>query len=113
MKRKKEGLRSAFERLAERAAEAGFMDADRLMNCTPAEIERTLCAFAVQERQKWEQLDAAAWLAARYAVIGWHAPNRFPKRPEGVRAKTMTDEEMKQVFEALAQRAEWRKEEAT
>lgn len=113
MKGKQEGLRRAFERLAERAAEAGFPDADRLRHCTPAEIERTLCAFAVQEQKKWEQLDAAAWLAARYAAIGWHAPNRFPKRPEGVRAKEMTDEEMKQVFEALAKRADRRKEEQT
>lgn len=107
----KEGLRRAFEKCMERAAEAGFEDAARLGECTPAEIELKLRAFAARERRRWERLDAAAWLAARYAAVGWHAPSRFPRRPDGVRRGAMTDEEMKQVFTALAQRGTMRREE--
>lgn len=73
---------------------------------TPAEAELALCAFAARERRRWEQIDAAAWLTARYAAIGWHAPRRFPKRPEAVRRKAMSDAAMKAAFEAMARRCD-------
>lgn len=99
-----EGLWRRFDRIVERAAEAGFPDASRLYRLTPAEIELELRAYSAREQRCWERLDAAAWLAARYAAIGWHTPKRFPKRPEGVRRKpeAMTDAAMKDVFVALA-----------
>ena len=88
------------------AAEAGFSGAADLYAMTPREAELALCAFAARERRRWERIDAAAWLAARYAVIGWHAPRRFPKRPEGVRRReeAMSDAAMKAVFEAISAR---------
>lgn len=99
-----EGLRRRFERIVERAAEAGFPNAARLCGLTPAEIELEMRAFSAREQRRWERLDAAAWLAARYATIGWHAPKRFPKRPEGVKRKpkAMKDAAMKDVFVQLA-----------
>lgn len=73
---------------------------------TPVEIEWALAAFAAGERRKMEQLDAAAWMAGRYAAFAWHAPRRFPKRPDCVRRRPveMTDEEMKRVLVGLAGR---------
>ena len=100
------GLRRRFDEIVRRAAEAGYGGAAGLFGMTPAEIELELAAFAARQRLEWERLDAAAWLAARYAAIGWHAPKRFPRQPEGVvrRAETMSDAAMKNVFLAMAER---------
>ena len=73
---------------------------------TPAEIELELRAF-----QRGAAADRAhgrrrAWLAGRYAAIAWHAPRRYPSRPDGVlhpRAP-MTDAGMKRVALGLAHR---------
>ena len=88
------------------AAEAGFPGAPGFYGMTPEEIGLEMSAFAAREQRKWERLDAAAWLAARYAVIGLHAPKRFPRRPEGVKRKekAMSDAAMKGVFQAMAER---------
>ena len=55
-----EGLRRRFDRIVERAAEAGFPDASRLYRLTPAEIELELRAYSAREQRCWERLDAAA-----------------------------------------------------
>lgn len=97
-------LRERFTAIVRRAAEAGYPDAGRLFSMTPAEIEWALTAFTAAERAKMERLDAAAWLAGRYCAIGWHAPRKYPKRPDGVRRPqpAMSDAEMQAVFMKLA-----------
>lgn len=56
--------------------------------------------------REMEQLDALAWLTGRYVAIGWHAPRKYPKRPEGVRrtVPAMSDQAMKDVFLGMARR---------
>lgn len=101
---KYKNLREQFERIARRAAEAGYPDAGRLFAMTPVEIEWELAAFAARERTAMERLDTAAWLTGRYCAVGWHAPKRYPRRPDGVRRapSVMSDEDMKAVFQRLA-----------
>ena len=92
--------------MLERAAEAGFEDAGRLMRLTPAEIEWELSAFAARRRMELERLDDLAWLVGRYVSIGVNAPKRYPRRPDGVarRREPMADAAMKRVFLELAER---------
>jgi len=47
-----------------------------------------------------------AWLTGRYVLMALHAPKRYPRRPDGVRAqrRPMTDAQMKQVFISMAGR---------
>ncbi len=99
-------LRGRFQTMIARAADAGFEQPERLWRLTPAEIELELRAFAARERRRIERMDEGAWLAGRYAAIAWHAPRRYPSRPDGVlhpRAP-MTDAEMKRVALGLARR---------
>lgn len=49
-----------------------------------------------------EQLDAAAWLAGRYAALAILTPGRYPKSPDGLAPAPMGDEAMKAVFERMA-----------
>ena len=100
----REGLRRRFERIVQRAAEAGFPGAARLWALSPAAAELELTAFAAQRARRAEELDAAAWAAARYAAIGLLAPKRFPRRPELSRPVEMSGAEMKAVFEGLSRR---------
>lgn len=51
-----------------------------------------------------ERIDAAAWLTGRYCATGWHAPGRYPRRPDGIRPAPMSDGAMKEVFAGLAAR---------
>ena len=92
--------------MARKAAEAGFDGAVKLFGMTPVEAELELTAFAARQRQTLERLDEAAWLAGRYAAIGWHAPKRYPRRPEGVerRRAEMSDAEMKDALLGFARR---------
>ena len=100
------GLRARFLKIVECAADAGISGAAGLLDRTPAEIELELRAAAARQMREMEQLDALAWLTGRYAAIGWHAPRKYPKRPEGVRrtAPAMSDQAMKDVFLGMARR---------
>lgn len=102
------GIRERFGAVVQRAAEAGFPNPSRLFTMTPREIEWTLTAFAAQQRMEMERLDAAAWLIGRYCAVGWHAPRRYPKKPDGVRRArpTMSDAEIRAVFEKMAKEGE-------
>ena len=99
-------VRERFLEIARQAAEAGYPDAQSLFSLTPTEIEWALNAFAAQERRSSRRMDAQAWLTGRYAAIGWHAPRRYPRRPNAVYTPPaqMSDREMKDVFERLARR---------
>ena len=73
---------------------------------TPIEAELELTAFAARQRQALERMDEVAWLAGRYAAIGWHAPKRYPRRPEGVKRRRarMSDAEMKDALLGFVRR---------
>ena len=73
---------------------------------TPAEAELALTAYAARERRKLERMDAAAWLAGRYAAVAWHAPGRYPQRPATLKPARMSDGEMKAALLALARQRE-------
>ena len=92
--------------MARRAAGAGFDGAAGLFDMTPVEAELALTAFAARQRQALERLDEAAWLAGWYAAIGWHAPKRYPRRPEGVKRRRaeMSDAEMKDALLGFVRR---------
>ncbi len=101
-------IRERFERIIEKAAEAGFPDAEGLMRLTPREMEWALKSFAARRRQALELMDAAAWLAGRYAAIAINAPGKYPSAPDGVNAdlpdSEMTDAEIRGAFERLARK---------
>lgn len=101
-------IRERFERIVERAAKAGFPDAERLMRLTPREMEWALESFAARRRQALELMDAAAWLAGRYAAIAINAPGKYPSAPDGVNANPpdseMSDAEIRGAFERLARK---------
>ena len=101
-----EGLRRRFERIVQRAAEAGFPGAARLWAMAPAEAELELSAFAARRARRAEELDAAAWAAARYVAVGLLAPKQFPRRPELSRPAEMDGAAMKAVFEGMAERGD-------
>ena len=102
-----EGLRRRIEKIVQRAAEAGFPGAARLWTISPAEVELELSAFAARRARRAEELDAAAWAAARYAAVGLLAPRRFPRRPELSRPAEMSSAEMKAVFAGLSGNGKW------
>ncbi len=99
-------LRQRFARMTERAAEAGWQDAEKLWHMTPREIELAFKALAAQERRRMARADALAWLMGRYAAIAWHAPRRYPHRPDGVVCDRppMREAEMKRVLLNIARR---------
>lgn len=99
-------LREDICRLVRSAAEAGVLQAWRLAELTPREIELELSALAARRRLELERADAAAWLTGRYVLTAVHAPRRYPARPGGVavRHRNMTDADMKKVFAAMAER---------
>jgi len=55
-----------------------------------------------------ENTDALAYLAGRYVLIAFHAPKRYPRRPDGVShpPKKMTDQQIKRFFAELSARKE-------
>ena len=97
-------VRSGAQRLVERAARAGMSGAWALLSRTPREIDAELCAWAERRRRQWEDMEILAWRMGGYAMVGMHAPKRYPRRPD-VRvsgARPMTDDEMKRAFAAMA-----------
>lgn len=97
-----ESLRRQAEAILDRAAEAGYPNPASLLVLTPREIEWALKARSAQDRRRLEALDAAAWLAGRYAALAILNPKRYPKRPDGLSPAPMGDGEMKAVFERMA-----------
>ena len=92
--------------IIDRAAAAGVAGAYRFWAMTPREIEWELSAFAAARRREEERIDLLAFLIGRYGLFAVHAPRRYPKRPDGLKAQArpMSDGEMKRVFLALAGR---------
>lgn len=90
--------------MIESAAQLGISRPWELTRCTPRELQWELRAQAARRQAELEQLDLLGWLAGRYAMIGVHAPRRFPRKPNCVRRQTapMTDAQMKRAFAAMA-----------
>ena len=99
-------VRKSAEELLLRAAEAGMAHPERLLHCTPREIEAAFAAHAARMQRRLEESDLLAWLTARYCTIGMHTPKRFPRRPNAVRIRRseMTDAQMRRVFMEFAER---------
>ena len=97
-------VRSGAQRLVERAARAGMSGAWALLSRTPREIDTELCAWAERRRRQREDMEILAWRMGGYAMVGVHAPKRYPRRPnvQANRARRMTDGEMKRAFAAMA-----------
>lgn len=88
------------------AARTGMQGVQRLMNCTPQEIQWEMEAFVTGRRLAAEDMDLAAWLTGRYVMTALHAPRRYPVRPDGVfrRPREMEQEDMKRTFQLIAER---------
>ncbi|MBQ8508253.1 MAG: hypothetical protein IJ466_12595 [Clostridia bacterium] len=101
-------FRETARELLRSAAELGMGEAHRLLFLTPWEIELCFQALAARRQAELERSDLLGWLAGRYALIGFHAPKRYPRRPDAVqkRPARMSDGQMKQVFAAMAARKE-------
>ena len=89
----------------ERAARLGLAPARALWHMTPKELELAVQAEKARQASRLEWADALAWLAGGYAALGVHAPQRYPRRPEGLRSGgEMTDAEMERAALAFAAR---------
>lgn len=99
-------VRKSAEELLLRAAEAGIAHPERLLRCTPREIELAFLAQTANRQRRLEEIDLLAWLIGRYVTIGMHAPKRFPRRPNAVQVRKteMTDAQMRRVFMDFAER---------
>lgn len=99
------GIGEAAREMMQSAAELGVSRPWLLLACTPRELQLELRARMARRQAELERLDLAGWLAGRYAMIGLHAPRRYPKKPCCVRrqAAPMTDEQMKRAFAAMAE----------
>ena len=96
--------RSAME-LVENAAAAGVDQPWALLKLSPMEIRLQLRAHCARMERQQQGTDLLAWMTGRYVLAAFHAPRRYPRRPEFflTRHSAMSDEEMKRVFCALAQ----------
>lgn len=96
--------RSAME-LVENAAAAGMDKPWELLNLSPREIQLQLRAHCARMEMLRQNTGLLAWLTGRYVLAAFHAPRRYPRRPDGFTQvrRAMNDEEMKRVFCALAQ----------
>ena len=93
-------MKARLEDLMDRAAEAGFENANALSRLTPREAVRAFRAFEAEKRRELELADALAWLIGRYVAIALNAPERYPSRPDGIcnPPREMTEAEMKCAF---------------
>lgn len=103
-----ESLHECARALVENAAQAGVMNAEKLLDLSPREIELHMQALQAQRRHRMEMMDLQGWIAGRYVLAAFHAPRRYPQRPDAVlkEVRPMSDMEMKHVFAALAARRE-------
>ena len=79
-----------------------------ILNLSPQEIELQFRAIAAKRRAEMEKIDVLAYLAGRYCLIAFHAPRRYPRRPDGVYhpPEKMTDQQIKQFFADISARKE-------
>ena len=101
-----QNLRAAAADMLRSAAEAGVSQAWKLLGCTPRELETEFRALASARQAQLERMDLLAWLTGSYVMAAFHAPKRYPRRPNCLRRsmRDMTDGQMKRVFCAMAQR---------
>lgn len=91
--------------LVENAAAAGMDRPWELLHLSPNEIRLQMQAHCARAESHRQDMDLLAWLVGRYVLAAFHAPRRYPRRPDGFLQprRAMNDEEMKRVFCALAQ----------
>lgn len=99
-------MRERMEEWSLQAARAGMDGVENIAHKTIYEIEMEMEAFVAKRRRAAEDMDLLAWLAGRYVLTAIHAPRRYPAQPNGVagRPREMRPEEMKRVFQAMAER---------
>lgn len=78
--------------MAEKAAEAGILEAPAFFRYTPREISLLFSAA----RAHLERREEERWLLSRYVALAIHAPEHLPGPPVHGPVRDMTDEEMKQ-----------------
>ena len=71
---------------------------------TPKEIEWFFRSIASRRQAEMEKIDTLAYLAGSYMLTAFHAPKRYPRRPDAFKhpPKRMTDHQMKQFFADLS-----------
>ena len=52
---------------------------------TPAEVNGRIVAHSATAQQRAELMDMVAWMTGNYAAQGYHAPKKYPKKPNMVR----------------------------
>lgn len=90
--------------LIEAAVECGMEDPWAILMLSPREIEWRFRALAQRRRMQDEKIDLMAFLIGRYASIGFHAPKKYPRKPDALAypPKEMTANQMKRFFAALS-----------
>ena len=75
-----------------------------ILNLTPGEIELFFRSISAKRQAEMEKIDLLAYLTGRYVLTAFHAPRRYPRRPDSLMhpPKKMTDNQMKRFFADLA-----------
>lgn len=71
---------------------------------SPREIEWRFRALAQRRRMQGENIDLLAFLVGRYVALGFHAPKKYPRKPNSLAypPKEMTANQMKHFFAELS-----------
>ena len=97
-------MRSQAAELIDSAARAGLERPWEILELTPKEIEWFFRSLSARRQAEMEKIDALAFLTGSYVLTAFHAPRRYPRRPDAVAhpPKKMTDDQMKQFFADLS-----------
>ena len=97
-------IRSEAAELIASAAQAGVERPWEILDLSPGEIEWFFRSLAARRQAELEKIDTLAYLAGSYVLTAFHAPRRYPRRPDAVAhpPKKMTDKQMKQFFADLS-----------
>ena len=97
-------MKQSAAEMVETAAQAGMERPWDILALSPAEIELQFRALAAKRQAQLESIDLLAYLAGRYVLMAFHAPKRYPRRPDGIShpPRKMTDKQIKQFFADLS-----------
>lgn len=98
-------LRETCGKIREKAVLQGICGPTEFWWLSPDELRLRFDAAREAEARKLRLLDTLSWLMGQYVAVALNAPRRYPPRPNRVRTRAATDEEMKRVLRTMATRA--------
>ena len=97
-------LRETCGEIRDKAVLQGICGPAEFWRLSPDELRLRFDAAREAEARKLRLLDTLSWLMGQYVAVALNAPRRYPPRPNRVRTRAATDEEMKRVLRMMAAR---------